>query len=256
MLTLMIVTTRARGEGTPHPPHPIAPPISPSPAPPSPAPIPPPSPSPPAPPKPPPSPPPTIERAVDGGALVIFTALSVGVVLGLAYVGVGLSGARTRDARRGVDQLGDDDDDAEPTLREELREFAKHASATVAEGARAAIVRVQRLTHGADGERGDDWRRLSDTNPFVRWVKRHVADDDDDDDDGARESLVDERDDDYEELMAEPYRFSDFEANVVAVDATSLDAVEDAAFVRLPRARAEPSWFARSPTTRASDGAP
>ena len=56
-----------------------------------------------------------------------------------------------------------------------------------------------------------------------------------------------------------PHRIPDghsFEDYVDAVDASSLDAVEDAAFVRLPRAQPEPSWFARSPTTNTTDGTP
>ena len=214
-------------------------------------------------PPPPPAPPPTIERTADGAALVVFTALTLLVVLGLVRVGIGLGGRRRRGASgrdgggdaRGVRRIDDSDSDEEMTLRDELREFATHAKVIVAEGARAAIVRAQRLTHGDDGERDEDWRRLSDTNPFVRWVKRQLADDDDVDDD-AGEPLIDERDDDYEDLMAEPYRFSEFADYVDAVDASSLDAVEDAAFVRLPRARPEPSWFARSPTTERTDGTP
>ena len=263
-IAMTMMASAAAVDAPPYPPYPEYPEAPPAPAPPRP-PRPPPAPRAPHPPRSPPSPPPpTIARTADGAALVIFTALTLIVVSGLVYVGIGLGGARALGERRrgasgrnarGARQLDDSDSEEEMTLRDELREFAKQAKVIVAEGARAAIVRVQRLTHGESGERDEDWRRLSDTNPFVRWVKRQLADDDNVDD-GVGEPLIDERDDDYEDLMAEPYRFSEFADYVDAVDASSLDAVEDAAFVRLPRAQPEPSWFARSPTTNTTDGTP
>lgn len=166
-------------------------------------------------------------------ALVFFAAITVVVVLGAAYAATFHSDGGDADEEGGSS-----------SLREELADFAAYAKRDVASRARAAIVRVQRWTHrdevGAGAADAATWRRLSDTNPLVRWVKRELGEDA-----GLQDSLIDENDDDYEDMMSEPYRFAEFadyveEASPVA----DLDRVEDASVVRLPRARADrPSWL-------------
>jgi hypothetical protein len=104
------------------------------------------------------------------------------------------------------------------------------------------IVGIQRVTHRDDAssassptEEDDSWRRLSDTNPFVRWLKRQLADDDYDGILG--ESLIDERDDDYADFIAEPYsEFTDYVNERESSTPRTLAEAEasSAAFVRLP----------------------
>ena len=233
----------------PYPPYPNYPAAPPRPSPPRPPRPPPPR---PPPPNPPPNPPPTPER-VDGFVLLVFIALTVAVGLGMAYVAVFFSGeddfGRRRLGASGRSEYGDGDEE-EMTLREELRNFAREARLDVAKRARAVIVGVQRFTHRAEAEDASDtsWRRLSDTNPFVRWVKRQLAEGDSDDEErGLGESLIDEGDVDYEDMMSEPYRFSEFTDYLAEPDgaaASSLENVEDASFVRLPKPRnVDSSWL-------------
>ena len=248
----------------PYPPYPNYPAAPPSPSPPRP-PRPPPAPRPPRPPRvprppppaplpsaPPPNPPPTPER-VDGFVLLVFIALTVAVGLGMAYVAVFFSGeddfGRRRLGASGRSDYGDGDEE-EMTLREELTNFAQEARLDVAKRARSVIVGVQRFTHRAEAEDASDtsWRRLSDTNPFVRWVKRQLAEGDSDDEErGLGESLIDEGDEDYEDMMSEPYRFSEFTDYLAEPDGaavSSLENVEDASFVRLPKPRKiDSSWL-------------
>ena len=138
---------------------------------------------------------------MDALALLVFAVLTAVVVGGAIYLAMW----HDEDAPDGRDGVGDEDA-PRITIREELEDFASYAKTNVAKRAREAIVRVQRLTHRDDEEAS--WRRLSDTNPVVRWVKRTLGDDQD----GLGESLIDEDDDDYEDMMtSEPdYAFSEF----------------------------------------------
>jgi len=185
--------------------------------------------------------------------LLIFIALTVAVGLGMAYVAVFFSGEEDLGRRRlgasGRSAHGDGDEE-EMTLREELGNFAREANVYVAKRARALIVGVQRFTHRDEAGASDaSWRRLSDTNPFVRWVKRQIADGESDDEGyGLGESLIDEGDEDYDDMMSEPYRFSEFTDYLAqsgsAAARTSLEDAEDASFVRLPKPRKiDSSWL-------------
>ena len=223
----------------PHPPHPPRAPRAPNPAesPPSPE-----------------SPPKGTESGVDAVALMIFSALSVVFAVGACYVvmwyggeeeGNGGGGGRRCEGVGGARRPPRVS--REMNLKEELVDFADYARKEIASGAKSAIVRVQRLTHRDEGDEGDDesWRRLSDTNPFVRWLKRQLRDEDDDVE-ALGESLIDEDDDDYGDLLAEPYsEFTDYFESANAAP-ENLEDVEDASFVRLPaRNRSKnPEWLA------------
>lgn len=223
----------------PHPPHPPHPPRAP--------------PNPERPPSP-ESPPKGTESGVDAVALMIFSALSVAFAVGACYVvmwyggeeeGNGGGGGRRCEGVGGARRPPRVS--REMNLKEELVDFADYARKEIASGAKSAIVRVQRLTHRDEGEEGDDesWRRLSDTNPFVRWLKRQLRDEDDDVE-ALGESLIDEDDDDYGDLLAEPYsEFTDYFESANAAPENFED-VEDASFVRLPaRNRSKnPEWLA------------
>ena len=197
--------------------------------------------SPPPPPASPPAPlapatgdsPPATKRAANGVAVLVFSALSVACALGACYV------ALFYDEHSAA---GDDDgDEGRPTsLREELGDFWRYARTHVAGATADGIVRVQRLTHRDEG--GDEsWRRLSDTNPFVRWIKRHVGDAEDE-----GETLIDEHDDDYYDMMSDHEAYADFSEYLTSEaprTPRTLDEAEssNAAFVRLPPSRATAS---------------
>jgi hypothetical protein len=199
-----------------------------------------------------PPPPMGTESGVDATALMIFSALSVAFAVGACYVVMWYGGEEERNGggggRRceGVGGARRPRVSREMSLKEELVDFADYARKEIASGARSAIVRVQRLTHRDEGEEGDNesWRRLSDTNPFVRWLKRQLTDEEDVE--ALGESLIDEDDDDYGDLLAEPYsEFTDYFESANAAP-ENLEDVEDASFVRLPaRNRSKnPGWLA------------
>ena len=238
----------------PYPSYPRAPdpPMPPRPPPAPPAPHPPRAPNPESPPSP-ESPPKGTESGVDAVALMIFSVLSVAFAVGACYVvmwyggeeeGNGGGGGRRCEGVGGARRPPQVS--REMNLKEELVDFADYARKEIASGAKSAIVRVQRLTHRDEGDEGDDesWRRLSDTNPFVRWLKRQLRDEDDVE--ALGESLIDEDDDDYGDLLAEPYsEFKDYFESANAAP-ENLEDVEDASFVRLPaRNRSKnPEWLA------------
>jgi len=177
--------------------------------------------------------PPATKRAANGVAVLVFSALSVACALGACYV------ALFYDEHSAA---GDDDGDEgrSTSLREELGDFWRYARTHVAGATADGIVRVQRLTHRDEG--GDEsWRRLSDTNPFVRWIKRHVGDAEDE-----GETLIDEHDDDYYDMMSDHEAYADFSEYLTSEaprTPRTLDEAEssNAAFVRLPPSRATAS---------------
>jgi hypothetical protein len=194
-----------------------------------------------------PSPAPT-KRATNGVAVLIFSTLSVMCALGACYVALFYDEPITVRRARGGDDDEDDVDDGDEgrttsSLREELGDFWRYARSQVAGATADGIVRVQKLTHR--DEHGDEsWRRLSDTNPFVRWIKRHAGDAEDADSRG--EPLIDEYDDDYYEMMSDHEAYSDFSEYLTSSAAQprtprTLDEAENAnaEFVRLPPRRAD-----------------
>lgn len=146
------------------------------------------------------------------------------------------------------DRSSSDVEEREKSLREEVMELARYARGSVASVAKAIVVSVQRVTHGDDRSNGDDdgsWKMLSDTNPLMRWVKRHAGEDEDEDEDRRGEPFTDDdEDDDYYELMAEHEGYSEY-SDYVASSAVArappraprtLEEAENAndAFVPLP----------------------
>ena len=195
--------------------------------------------SPPPPPASPPAPlapatgvsPPATKRAANGVAVLVFSALSVACALGACYVALFYD-------EHSASGDNDSDEGRSTSLREELGDFWRYARTHVAGATADGIVRVQRLTHRDEG--GDEsWRRLSDTNPFVRWIKRHVGDAEDE-----GETLIDEHDDDYYDMMSDHEAYADFSEYLTSEahpgTPRTLDEAEssNSAFVRLPPSRA------------------